>query len=29
LMLFQSNASPEHKRETVRTVWGWSGNDLD
>jgi 5-methylcytosine-specific restriction protein B len=29
LMLFQSNASPEHKRETVREVWGWSGSDLN
>jgi 5-methylcytosine-specific restriction protein B len=29
LMLFQSNASPEHKRETVREVWGWSGSNLN
>jgi 5-methylcytosine-specific restriction protein B len=29
LMLFQSNASSQHKRETIRGVWAWSGNDLD
>jgi 5-methylcytosine-specific restriction enzyme B len=29
LMLFQSNASSQHKRETVRGVWAWSGSELD
>jgi 5-methylcytosine-specific restriction protein B len=29
LMLFQSNLSSQHKRETVREVWAWSGSELD
>jgi 5-methylcytosine-specific restriction protein B len=29
LMLFQSNVSPQHKRETIRNVWAWSGSQLD
>jgi len=29
LMLFQSNIRQVKKRETIATVWGWSGIDLD
>jgi 5-methylcytosine-specific restriction protein B len=29
LMLFQSNVSSKHKRETIRDVWAWSGSKLD
>lgn len=28
LMLFQSNITPDKKRENVREVWSWSGNAL-
>ncbi len=29
LMLFQSNVSPEKKREHISSIWGWSGEPLD
>jgi 5-methylcytosine-specific restriction protein B len=29
LMLFQSNVSAPHKRETVRGAWAWAGSELD
>ncbi len=29
LMLFQSNVTAERKRANVRSVWGWSGQELD
>jgi 5-methylcytosine-specific restriction protein B len=28
LMLFQANVSADRKRANVRTVWGWSGDEL-